>query len=197
MKTCPKCGKTYNDTWRMCLDCKAELKEAVDLTQEQGEQLIKVIDSIDDAIANATGDIKAVLADGHTGIEETQNLCKELMEEIKPEYERGDVAAVHVYYIINGARTWLLQVDMCTLVEIQHSDNHKEGCGIILDMLKVAHESISTKENIIEALSKSRSRKVRSIANRVGHCFDEYHKALYFIEKSIKNALKWKEKNKK
>jgi hypothetical protein len=91
----------------------------------------------------------------------------------------------------------LSNIDMAILVEIQHSDNHKEGCKVILDTIKTYHSIVDTQENTIEGLSKSRSKKVRSVAHKVGNCFGEFHKTLYITENSINNALQWEEKNKK
>lgn len=197
MKRCLKCSKQFDDTWKVCRDCGIELKEDLNLTQEDGAQLIKVIGSIDNAIADATGDIKLVLAGGHQSIEETQKLCREIMDEISNELERGDVEVIHLYYILQMAIMTLSNIDMMIMVEIQHSDNHKEGCKVISDIIKTYYSIIDTQENTIKGLSKSRSKKARSVAHKVGNCFEEFHKALHITENSIKNALQWEENSKK
>ena len=35
MKKCPKCGKTYDDSWGICLDCRIPLQEMVETTKNQ------------------------------------------------------------------------------------------------------------------------------------------------------------------
>jgi len=195
MKKCPKCGKAYDDTWKVCLDCRAELKEIVALNEAEVEAAKAAMDSFDDIIGDTTGDMRHILAGGHIGIEEVHKLLDELTKEIQPDYDRNDVSAVHTFYIINAAAMFLIQVDIAIFIEIQHSDNHKEGCGIIRGIIKTAHEATLTKEATIKAFSISKGRKVRSLANRIGHCFGEYHRALDFVEKSIDNALKWEAKN--
>lgn len=198
MKKCPKCSKQFDDTWKVCIDCRIELKEDLNLTQEEGEQLVKIIDSIDNAIADSTGDIKLVLAGGHDSIEETRKLCREIMDDISGEFKRGDIDIVHLYYVLQMAIMTLSNIDMAIMVEMQHSDNHKEGCKVIMDTIKIYRSmTVDTQENAIEGLSKSRSKKARSVAHKVGNCFEEFHKALYMTENSIKNTLQWEEKHKK
>ena len=196
MRKCSKCGNAYDDSWKVCLDCRVELKEAVDLTPDETKQVIETIGKIDDVIADSIGSVKLGLAGGQQFIEKTQDLCKEIMDEISNEFKRGDIEVVHLHYMLQLAITELLNISGMIMVEMQHENNHKEGCRIILNTIGPAHNMIDTKENVVEGLSKSRSRKVRSVANKVGHCFDEYHKALYITERSINNALKWEEKNK-
>ena len=197
MKKCPQCSKQFNDVSEVCLDCKIELKEELSLTQEEGAQLVSVIDSIDNSIADATGDIKLVLAGGHQSIGGAQKLCNEIITEISNEFKRGDIEVVHLYYILQMAIITLSNIDMALMVEMQHSDNHKEGCRVILDTIKTYQSIVGTEEDTVDGLSKSRSKKVRSVAHKVGNCFGEFHKALYVTENSINNALQWEEKNKK
>ena len=40
MKKCPKCNKTYNDSWEVCLTCRTELED-IGSPQDYSKNLIK------------------------------------------------------------------------------------------------------------------------------------------------------------
>ena len=37
MRKCPKCGKTYDDTWKICLDCSVSLTEDMSIKESNPE----------------------------------------------------------------------------------------------------------------------------------------------------------------
>lgn len=45
MKKCPKCGKTYDDTWKVCLHCSVDLSENLSVVETNPELRIKYTSS--------------------------------------------------------------------------------------------------------------------------------------------------------
>ena len=41
MRKCPKCGKTYDDTWKICLHCSVNLSDDMSIKESQIESQVK------------------------------------------------------------------------------------------------------------------------------------------------------------
>lgn len=165
---------------------------------ETGKKLINAINELDEIMMKAAGTPSVTIAGGHDAMQRVLDEGKAIINEIMPEFVKKHPDATNLYWIMLWTQAHLMHIDCAIASEIQHADKHRKSCQILLKLFPYAHAMVDDLDNPkgwVGQFSRSNNRKVKELAPKVGHYLEEYHKALYYTENSIKNAIKFEAEN--
>ena len=191
MKKCPKCNQVFDDSWKICLNCRVALKDHSEEDTEIRSTAARIlVDVIDKTMMESCG-VGAVLAGEHKNIEKTLEQWDILNEELQNEYTQNHPDAMHLYWILQTIFTHLKYIDSLMCVEALHDGKHSKGCKVILNILSLAHGLISDPNKCGEVLSMSRNTKIRNMSNAIVEHIHEFNSSMYRIENSLNNIIKF------
>jgi len=166
------------------------------IKSKETEAALKTIEGIENVMMKAAGSVAPIFMQGHEKIDALCNKSNTIKEEIKEDFNKDQIDAVHLTWIITITGLHLRFIDGLILIEIQHPDSHKQGFEVILTFLESAHQLVTEPEQYGKELLGSNSKKIMHIAPKVVEYFNEYHKTLFLIKNSVENSIKFEVENK-
>ncbi len=127
---------------------------------KETEVALKVIEEIDKVMMKSAGSVTPIFMGGHERINALCDKSNAIKEEIKEEFNKNQIDAVHLTWIISISGLHLRYIDGTILIEIQRQDGHKKGFEIILTFLEFAHQLITEPEQYGKELLSSSNKKI-------------------------------------